>query len=141
LWQFLSHKFRKADAYLREVFRFLPYVREVAHPMKGVFLRHAAALIAMPAAVIVAIGAVLAASIDTFNDLERPLWVFPVIMAILCSGRGRQAARFVALIGMLAVSAVAALLVYPCSRQTASFHKVSRSAAYALPKAAGNDQS
>src|SRR3954463_985174 len=44
----LRHKYRKADAYLREIVRFLPDVRRMPQPMRAIFLWRAALLTLVP---------------------------------------------------------------------------------------------
>src|SRR3954447_14409703 len=44
----LRHKYRKADAYLREIVRFLPEVRSIPRPMRTIFLWRAALLTLVP---------------------------------------------------------------------------------------------
>src|SRR3954452_24880988 len=44
----VRHKYRKADAYLREIVRFLPVVRRMPNPMRTIFLWRAALLTLVP---------------------------------------------------------------------------------------------
>jgi len=59
LTELVRHKFRRAHAYLREVFRFLPRVPVMPSPARGVFLWRAAHLTVLPLLVLVSAGLAL----------------------------------------------------------------------------------
>jgi cellulose synthase/poly-beta-1,6-N-acetylglucosamine synthase-like glycosyltransferase len=107
----LRHKSRKADAYLREVFRFLPAVARMPGPMRGIFLWRAALLTLVPLLWTLAAALVLiAAPLPTLLATAVVFLVPP--------------ARAAALAMLLSAVSAAALLTYPFSRQAASFPKI-----------------
>jgi glycosyltransferase involved in cell wall biosynthesis len=122
------HKLRKTDAYLREIFRFLPERRAMAGPARAIFLWRAAHLTVLP--VLVA-AAALGAAVPLAQALPGTLYlVLPAAgVALLAAswwGLGRTAspALLVAHGAMLAAVTLAALVAYPFSRQTAALPKV-----------------
>ena len=115
LTSFLRHKHRKADAYLREIFRFLPVARRMSPPMRTIFLFRAALLTVVPLLWTAAGVALL---------LSRPAATGAFVLMALIAAIGRNAARLVALLALLAGVLSITLLRYPLSRQTASFPKV-----------------
>lgn len=117
----LRHKHRKADAYLREIVRFLPAVRRMPAPLRAIFLWRAALLTLVPllgatAAVLLTLGApVLLANVT-------PAWLLLVTPFVFAPVR--RAARAAVLAAMLAAVSALALFTYPFSRQAASFPKI-----------------
>lgn len=116
----LRHKYRKADAYLREIVRFLPSARRMASPMRAVFLWRAALLTLVP--LFGALGG-LAFVIGLLMTLSWKALFFALPFAF-------PQVRLAALLG--GVSALA-LLTYPFSRQAASFPKILQPWEYRLP--------
>jgi len=55
LSELFGHKLRKTTAYLREIFRFLPYRREIPKPARTLFVWRAAQLVALPWLVLAAL--------------------------------------------------------------------------------------
>jgi cellulose synthase/poly-beta-1,6-N-acetylglucosamine synthase-like glycosyltransferase len=104
----LRHKYRKADAYLREIARFLPASRSMPRAMRIIFLWRAALLTIVPLAGILGGLLVFAA---------MPVLLVPVALAAALR-------RGVALAALLAIVSAAALLLYPFSTQMASFPKI-----------------
>jgi cellulose synthase/poly-beta-1,6-N-acetylglucosamine synthase-like glycosyltransferase len=116
----LRHKYRKADAYLREIIRFLPDVRRIPRPMRTIFLWRAALLTIVPLLGIVgglAAIVLLSTSIIGVAMIAMFLLILP-------------AARACALAALLAAVSAAALLMHPFSRQQASFPKILRPSEY-----------
>ena len=103
----LRHKYRKADAYLREIVRFLPAVPRVPSPMRAIFLWRAVLLTIVP---LVAVAGCAALVVSNWLTL---------LGALLLIVR-----RDLALAVMLGVVSAAAFVMYPFSRQTASFPKI-----------------
>jgi cellulose synthase/poly-beta-1,6-N-acetylglucosamine synthase-like glycosyltransferase len=110
----LRHKFRKGDAYLREIMRFLPLAHRMPAPMRAIFLWRAALLTIVP----------LLAMLGGFTLLAalamHSLWLVlaaPLLLII-------PPARGAALAAVLALVSAAALINYPFSRQAASFPKI-----------------
>jgi cellulose synthase/poly-beta-1,6-N-acetylglucosamine synthase-like glycosyltransferase len=120
----LAHKHRKAGAYLREIFRFLPQAGQMRNPMRGIFVRRAALLIAGPAASVTAGVWLLMTARDMTFGVAQVLALLLVLLAFVSAKRGRDAGSMLALAIVLAATAFVALLTYPFSRQTASFAKV-----------------
>jgi cellulose synthase/poly-beta-1,6-N-acetylglucosamine synthase-like glycosyltransferase len=107
----LSHKFRKGDAYLREIFRFLPRSHRMPGAIRAIFLWRAALLTIVPllwsaAVLLLALAAPAAA-------LTGALVLFLL-----------PPARPAALALLLAFVSCAAVIAYPFSRQVASFPKI-----------------
>ncbi len=124
----LRHKHRKADAYLREVFRFLPYVGHMPSPMRGIFLWRAALMTVVP---LVAVAGVVLLTTSLAGKVfqsvgEVELWALGIGAFGLATRPARQLLRFACLAGILAGVSASALVCYPFSRQTASFPKVLR---------------
>ena len=107
----LRHKSRKADAYLREVFRFLPAAARMTGPMRAIFLWRAALLTIVPLLWTVAAGLALIAA---------PLLALLATAVVFIVPPARAAALAL----LLAAVSSAALLTYPFSRQAASFPKI-----------------
>lgn len=110
----LRHKYRKGDAYLREIMRFLPRARQMPAPMRAIFLWRAALLTIVPLLAIfggITLLAALAKHAVVLALAAPLLFLFPP-------------ARGAALAAMLALVSAAALISYPFSRQAASFPKI-----------------
>ncbi|MEA2337271.1 MAG: hypothetical protein QOE82_1278 [Thermoanaerobaculia bacterium] len=111
----VRHKYRKADAYLREIVRFLPDVRRMPRPMRTIFLWRAALLTLVPLLGMIGGGAVIAAF---------PISLLAMLLLFLPAARG------IALAALLAAVSAAALLTHPFSHQQASFPKILRPSEY-----------
>lgn len=127
----LRHKYRKADAYLREIVRFLPEARRIPKPMRAIFLWRAALLTLVPllgtlgcAALVLSLGTHPALS------LESIAWATFIAALLLLAEPTRRLARGCALAAVLAAVSAAALLTYPFSRQVASFPKILQPSQY-----------
>ncbi len=105
----LRHKFRKADAYLREIMRF------AGQRMPAVFLWRAALLTIVPL-------------LATLGGLALAPLVVAIVALLFAIPLLRPLARGVALAIVLIAVSAAAVLMYPFSRQVASFPKI-----YQLP--------
>ncbi|HEX7151214.1 MAG TPA: glycosyltransferase [Thermoanaerobaculia bacterium] len=104
----LRHKYRKADAYLREILRFLPLAPRMPAAQRAVFLWRAALLTLVP--ILGALGSLaflLGAAVEA-----------SVVIALLLTIRPARLAA------ILAAVAALALLMTPFSRQTASLPKI-----------------
>jgi cellulose synthase/poly-beta-1,6-N-acetylglucosamine synthase-like glycosyltransferase len=119
----LRHKYRKADAYLREIVRFLPEVRRMPRPMRTIFLWRAALLTLVPLLGIAGGAAAMAAIATSFASIIGAAVVAMLLFVI-------PPARGVALAALLAAVSAAALLMHPFSRQQASFPKILRPSEY-----------
>ena len=132
----IRHKYRKGDAYLREIFRFLPQVLRMHGAARAVFLWRAALLVLVP--VFATAGA--AASIAAL--IVEPIAVsaahayagLAAIATIALVAPLRAAARSALLAALLTAVSAAALFAYPFSRQVASFPKVLRPPDYPTPE-------
>jgi len=121
----VRHKYRKADAYLREIVRFLPDVRRIPRPMRTIFLWRAALLTIVP--LLGLAGGVAAAIAVPFQSIIRVAFI---AMLLLVMPSFRAAARACALAALLAAVSAVALLMHPFSRQQASFPKILRPSEY-----------
>jgi hypothetical protein len=128
------HKVRKADAYLREIFRFLPRLGAMRSPAREVFLWHATQMILVPAA----LGAVLIGLVGVLTGtrltpdgalLTGSAAALVVTGASLADRHARRVVEGVALGILLMVVLLTALIAYPFSRQSACYPKI----ASALP--------
>jgi hypothetical protein len=128
----LRHKYRKGDAYLREIIRFLPAARRMPPPMREIFLWRAALLTIVP---------LLAAAAATATALGlRAISVFPqafatgcaVALVLLCIRPARRAARLAALAAALTAVSTFVLFAYPFRRQSATLPKISQPSDYGL---------
>ncbi len=128
LGELVRHKFRRAHAYLREVFRFLPRVAAMTPAARTVFLWRAAHLTILPLLLLVTAGLALAGLGEAMTSPAGRLALGGAVSlaAIACwiSRRARQAAALLALAGVIAPTLVVALLALPLWRQRASFEKV-----------------
>jgi cellulose synthase/poly-beta-1,6-N-acetylglucosamine synthase-like glycosyltransferase len=104
----LRHKYRKADAYLREIMRFLPAAHAMPRAMRIIFLWRAALLTIVPLLGIT--GCVL--TIASMPALLVPLVLITPFL------------RGAALAALLTAVSAAALVMYPLSAQIASFPKI-----------------
>jgi cellulose synthase/poly-beta-1,6-N-acetylglucosamine synthase-like glycosyltransferase len=118
----LRHKFRKADAYLREVIRFAPHVRRFAPPVRAIFLWRALLLTVVP---LLGISACLATALVSWSSAATPPADAVALTVLLLLRPVRTVARVLLLAGLLGAVSAAALLMQPFSRQTASFPKTS----------------
>jgi cellulose synthase/poly-beta-1,6-N-acetylglucosamine synthase-like glycosyltransferase len=123
----LRHKYRKADAYLREIIRFLPDVRRIPRPMRTIFLWRAALLTLVPLLGVAGGLAALAAIAVSFDLIIRVAFITILLLVVPSL---RAAARACALAALLAAVSAAALLMHPFSRQQASFPKILRPSEY-----------
>jgi biofilm PGA synthesis N-glycosyltransferase PgaC len=130
----LRHKLRKTDAYLREIFRFLPHAARMKSPARAIFLWRAAHLTVLP--VLVALAALGSALTLTCADI--PLGLHLTVLAVAAMlfaaswwGLGRRSSPVLLLAHgvLLASVTLAALVFYPFSRQTASLTKVANGSA------------
>jgi cellulose synthase/poly-beta-1,6-N-acetylglucosamine synthase-like glycosyltransferase len=116
----VRHKYRKADAYLREIVRFMPEVRRIPRPMRTIFLWRAALLTLVPLLGVVGGAAAIAASFQSIIGAA----IVATLLLIVPFARG------FALAALLAAVSAAALLMHPFSRQQASFPKILRPSEY-----------
>jgi O-antigen ligase len=131
----IRHKHRKADAYLREVFRFLPRVGSMPSPMGAIFLWRAVLMTIVPLAS--SIGALLfAVALITGSFIGAQAGALAVLGLGLITRQGRQFLRFATLAGILMGVSASALLVCPFSRQSAAFPKVLRGSDYQFSREA-----
>jgi cellulose synthase/poly-beta-1,6-N-acetylglucosamine synthase-like glycosyltransferase len=124
LLDMLRHKRRKTDAYLREIFRFLPLLGAMPAPARAVLVWRAAQLTVLPVCVALAVlGTVLASSQALPLGLA---FVLPTVAALVGWGLGRSASPllFAAHGVVLSLVTLATLVAYPFSRQTAALPKV-----------------
>jgi cellulose synthase/poly-beta-1,6-N-acetylglucosamine synthase-like glycosyltransferase len=131
--ELLAHKYRKADAYLREIFRFLPQVRAMRVPMRGVFVRRAVLLIGGPLFAVCGLLAAFSAARSAPFSVSQALVFLALMLSICATRRGSHAVNLAALAIVLAATTLAALVTYPFSRQTASIPKVLRPSGLRLP--------
>jgi len=128
LAELFRHKFRRAHAYLREVFRFLPRVPAMPSPAREVFLWRAAHLTVLPLLLLITGGFVLDGLSHAVMSQSGRLAVGAVAVALsgACWGsrRVRQLVSIVALGAVIAPTLVLALVALPLWRQRASFPKV-----------------
>lgn len=124
------HKVRKAEAYLREVVRFLPAARRLTPPARGVFLWRAAQMLLFPfamAAGAAALAATAASAEPThLASAAAAVAVALALDAALAAAR-RRPARLVpgaALGALLAAVLLVALVGLPFSRRTAAYPKI-----------------
>jgi hypothetical protein len=122
----LRHKYRKGDAYLREIMRFLPMVREMPAPMRTIFLWRAALLTVVPLLSAIGSVALVAALVLHWGTQGLLLLLAPALLLVLPPARGA------ALAAVLAAVSAAALFTYPFSRQAASFPKILEPSEYPL---------
>ena len=131
LAELFRHKVRKADAYLREVLRFLPRLASFPAPARAVFLWRAAQMICFPLATLGAavalaqwsatLGPEIAASLAAGSTA---LFGGDVVLAIR-RGREPRLAIALALGALLAAVLLTALVTAPLARRTARYPKVS----------------
>ena len=122
----LRHKYRKGDAYLREIMRFLPLAARMPAPMRAIFLWRAALLSIVP--LLSTVGSVMfvAALVFTLGVQGSLLLLASSLLLLIPPARGA------ALAAVLAAVSAAALLTYPFSRQAASFPKILQPSEYPL---------
>jgi cellulose synthase/poly-beta-1,6-N-acetylglucosamine synthase-like glycosyltransferase len=119
----LRHKYRKADAYLREIVRFLPDVRSIPRPMRTIFLWRAALLTLVPLLGVIGGAGAIAAIAASFASIIAAALATILLFVV-------RPARGLALAALLAAVSAAALLMHPFSRQQASFPKILRPSEY-----------
>jgi len=124
-------KFRRAHAYLREVFRFLPRVAAMTAPARAVFLWRAAHLIVLPLLLVATAGLALTWLGHSLASPAGSLWAGAVAGAAAGgwwgSRRIRKVATALALGALIVPTLLLALLAQPFWRQTAAFPKVATS--------------
>jgi cellulose synthase/poly-beta-1,6-N-acetylglucosamine synthase-like glycosyltransferase len=123
----VRHKLRKADAYLREIFRFLPRVHRMASPMREVFLWRAALLVgAPPLASLGLLGLLVAGSPEAAVGLGHGTVAAAALIGLAAVVRHpvTDALRLLLLATLLAAVWLAALVAHPFSQRTASFTKL-----------------
>jgi glycosyltransferase involved in cell wall biosynthesis len=130
--ELFRHKLRKTDAYLREIFRFLPRASAMPSPARAIFLWRAAHLTVLPVLVALGVlGAALALSPDVLPARLHLVLAAAAGVLLLASvwGLARRASPLLVLAHGILLAAVTlwALVAYPFSRQTASFPKVTGS--------------
>ncbi len=96
--ELIPHKFRKARAYVREIFRFLPRLGSMRGDSRRTFLRHAAKMLLFPLAVVpaaalavraagatISLGAALAAAsvLAARTEWRRPIALAALLTAVL----------------------------------------------------------
>ncbi len=131
----VRHKLRKADAYLREIFRFLPGVWQMRQPMRGVFLWRAFLLMVCPPLAVLAAGRVLWTVASQVSDGISAFSVAVGMASLMLARRVprvQELALLAALGCMLVAVSALALVLYPLSRQTAAFGKILRPSDYRL---------
>jgi cellulose synthase/poly-beta-1,6-N-acetylglucosamine synthase-like glycosyltransferase len=119
----VRHKYRKADAYLREIVRFIPEVRRMPRPMRTIFLWRAALLTLVPFLGVIGGAAAMAAIATSFAAIIAAALTATLLFVI-------RPARGLALAALLAAVSAAALVMHPFSRQQASFPKILRASEY-----------
>jgi cellulose synthase/poly-beta-1,6-N-acetylglucosamine synthase-like glycosyltransferase len=124
----VRHKYRKADAYLREIARFLPSARQIPAPMRAIFLWRAALLTVVPfLGTLGSIGLIAGAGWASVWALLALALLSLALLSMVPPLRGASLAT------MLAAVAALALLTYPFSRQAASFPKIVQPWEYQIP--------
>jgi len=121
-------KFRRAHAYLREVFRFLPRVSTMTSTARAVFLWRAAHLILLPLLLVATGGLGLVWLGHVMTAPAALLWAGAVIgAAVVACWRSRVARSLVTVLALGALivpTLLLALAAQPLWRQTAAFPKV-----------------
>jgi cellulose synthase/poly-beta-1,6-N-acetylglucosamine synthase-like glycosyltransferase len=135
LWMLIRHKHRKAGAYLREVFRFLPRVGSMPSPMGAIFLWRAVLMTIVPLASTIG-GLLVAVALMTGSFAGAESGALTILALGLATRQGRQLLRFAGLAGILMSVSASALLVCPFSRQSAAFPKVLRGSEYQFSREA-----
>ncbi len=129
LLDLFRHKVRKADAYLREIFRFLPCLDAMPSPAREVFLWRAAQMTIVPVLASAALIA-LAGWMANAGMLAVGMILAALAGAMLGTGVWRgwrcipKLLQGLALAALLMVVLLAALIGYPFSRRTARDPKV-----------------
>lgn len=126
----LRHKFRKADAYLREIVRFLPHATQMPRPVRAIFLWRATLLTIVP--LLGVISAILGAIAVVRHAATFPPGAGWGVVFVLFRPV-RRAVQMIALATILGFVSTAALLVHPFSRQRASFPKIAQPWQVELP--------
>jgi cellulose synthase/poly-beta-1,6-N-acetylglucosamine synthase-like glycosyltransferase len=125
LRQFVRHKFRKADGYLREIRRFLPQAQAMPSPARELFLWRAAQLMLVPVLVAVSLVALAGWVITDGHAAASPLVAVSVALLLLApSVTWRPAAALLwglALGIILSMVVLAAFIASPLWRQSACY--------------------
>jgi cellulose synthase/poly-beta-1,6-N-acetylglucosamine synthase-like glycosyltransferase len=134
----IGHKMRKADAYLREIVRFLPEIGSMSAPARGIFVWRAAQLVVMPIVCLIAAGFVVGWTIDgSGRSVAAALAGVAALVAASAVWRRWRPGAALPLVLPLGILLVGVLLVAiavdPFSRQTACYPKVPAE----LPKTGG----
>lgn len=117
LAELLPHKYRKAHAYVREIFRFLPRSGRMAPAGRGTFVRHAALVVLAP------VGAALLAA----SAIAAARWFGPGAVAAAPVGLLFPAIRRRAGLAALLTTALAAgIITAPFLGRGAAYPKVDR---------------
>ena len=121
-------KFRRAHAYLREVFRFLVEVPRMRPPARAVFLWRAAHLILLPVLLVATAGLGLAWLERLIASPTASLWAGvgagAAVLSCGASRRVRKLSTVLALGALIVPTLLLALVAQPLWRQTAAFPKV-----------------
>lgn len=120
----IRHKHRKADAYVREIARFLPLIGRMAPPARCVFLARAALLCLLPPLLLVAAAGALWVVAGLAIDASTAAAAAGAIGAALLTRPGRAVVLLAALAGLLVVVATTAVAGRPFSRQTAALARI-----------------
>jgi cellulose synthase/poly-beta-1,6-N-acetylglucosamine synthase-like glycosyltransferase len=134
LFALVRHKLRKADAYLREIVRFLPVAGRMPPPMRTVFLWRAALISVMPW--LCASATLSLVFCITRVGATAAAIAVATLAAMLLIRPARQGARVAGLAMVLAFVSALALLRYPVSRQTAALPKILSASEYRLSQEA-----
>jgi len=125
LRQFLRHKFRKADGYLREIRRFLPQAQAMPSPARELFLWRAAQLMLVPVLVAATLVALAGWGITDGHAAGLPLVAVPVALLLRApSVTWRPASALLwglALGIILSLVVLAACIASPFWRQSACY--------------------
>jgi cellulose synthase/poly-beta-1,6-N-acetylglucosamine synthase-like glycosyltransferase len=134
----IRHKYRKADAYLREILRFAGAQSQMRQPMRAIFVWRAVLLTIVPFFAVLGgtlLGIAAMQWVATMQ-MDDVFWTFVALVLALGIPRMRRVARGIALSVLLALVSAAALLMFPFSRQVASFPKVLKHWEYEFPNEA-----
>ncbi|MBI2834962.1 MAG: glycosyltransferase [Acidobacteria bacterium] len=129
LGELFHHKRRKADAYLREILRFLPERRRMLPPARRLFVWRAAQMFLTPGLVVFG-GAALLSSVSSGGLPHLPhlssgsSWLLIAPLGWMARRYLVVLAQALALASLLLLVLLAAQAAYPFSRQTASYPKV-----------------
>ena len=119
LCELARHKGRKADAYMREILRFLPEAGSMPHPVRSMFLWRAAQFLLFP---VLALLWVVLSVAWVAADAPALLLAGAVLVAVALGASRLRAGLLLAL--LLSASLLAALFTAPLARQRSTFRKV-----------------